>query len=584
MAGVKISLLPPSPSSQLTDLIAAVQGGITQKQTLQQVMTLAGTSLSGTFLPLAGGTMFGVINMGGNIITNLPLPVVGSDAVNKTYADTVVGGGFTVILAADVATTANLNATPAGAGVGATLTNAGALAAIVIDGVALSVGNRVLVKNQTLSQHNGVYVVSVVGSGAVAWVLTRATDYDTPAEIQPGTLIAVNLGTVNATTSWLETATVTIVDTDPVLFSQFTFAPGAFFLIANNLSEGIPATMRTNLGLGTVATKTASDNTKTIAAMVNGATTIGNVAVFSDITGTIEDGGPSVLGMVNGLVNGRITLTSGTPVTTADVTAAATIFFTPFRGNQISLFDGVSVWNTFSFTQLSIAVPAAANTMYDLFIFDNAGTPTLETQIWTNDLTRAVALVFQDGVYVKSGATTRRYLGSFRTTNVAGQTEDSNAKRYVWNYYNRIVRQMKVIEIANSWNYSLAVYRQANANAANQLDYVIGISEDMISAQVHAEAASSTGQIRVVISGIGVDSTTINSGTYFGDTPVCNGGGLGFASFGKNLVTYTSYSAIGRHFLAWLERGAGADVQTWYGDQNASGSTIQSGISGWLMG
>jgi hypothetical protein len=125
------------------------------------------------------------------------------------------------------------------------------MAALVIDGFATSVGSRILVKDQTLTQHNGVYTVTDVGSGATNWVLTRATDYDTNTEIVPGTLIAINSGTVNATTSWLETATVVTVDTDPVLFSQFTFAPTAFLQKANNLSDlaSVPTAL-VNLGLG----------------------------------------------------------------------------------------------------------------------------------------------------------------------------------------------------------------------------------------------------------------------------------------------------------------------------------------------
>jgi hypothetical protein len=208
-----------------------------------------------SFLPLAGGTMSGVIDMGNNFIQNLTDPINPQDAATKAYAD-LAGGGFTVILAADYATTANLNATQAGAGVGATLTNAGVMAAFSVDGASPTINQRILVKNQTLTQHNGVYNLTTIGSAIANWVLTRATDYDQAAEIQPGTLIAVNGGTVNANTSWLETATVVVVDTDPVLFSQFTFAPSSFFLIANNLSEGVPATMRTNLGLTGAATMT----------------------------------------------------------------------------------------------------------------------------------------------------------------------------------------------------------------------------------------------------------------------------------------------------------------------------------------
>lgn len=260
MTGIAISALPAAASVLSTDIYPAVQGGVTVRENVAQLTTFMNanvqlgssaqvsglnTSLAG-FLPLAGGTMTGNLILNGN-------PTVPNQAANKAYVDNF-GAGITVILSCAAATTANLNATAAGAGVGATLTNNGALAAFAVDGYSASVNDRILVKNQTASQHNGVYIVTTVGSGAVAWVLTRSTDYDqAPAEIKPGTLVAVNNGTVNATTSWLETATVVTVDTDPISFSQFTFAPSSFFLIANNLSEGTPATMRTNLGLGTAA-------------------------------------------------------------------------------------------------------------------------------------------------------------------------------------------------------------------------------------------------------------------------------------------------------------------------------------------
>ncbi len=329
MAGVKISMLPVVLASELTDFAPFVQNGVTSRETLGQIATLfSGTltlnsiaqvtglpaALNG-FLPLTGGTLSGPLLLAGN-------PVLANQAANKAYVD-LAAGGFTVILATQAATTVNLNATQAGAGVGATLTNAGTQAAFVVDGYTASVNDRILVKNQTLSQHNGVYVVTNIGSGSTNWVLTRAADYDTAAQIKPGTLIAVNNGTVNATTSWLETATVVTVDTDPILFSQFTFAPSAFFQIVNNLSEGVPSTMRTNLGLGSVAVKNATDATQTLAVMANGATTIGHVAVFSDVNGTIQDGGaPS--GTVTSIATAG--LASGGPITgTGTITVTAAI-------------------------------------------------------------------------------------------------------------------------------------------------------------------------------------------------------------------------------------------------------------------
>ena len=63
-------------------------------------------------------------------------------------------------------------------GVGATLTNAGAQAALQIDGINLATTNRVMVRLQTNGEENGVYTVTTVGDGSTNWVLTRATDSD----------------------------------------------------------------------------------------------------------------------------------------------------------------------------------------------------------------------------------------------------------------------------------------------------------------------------------------------------------------------------------------------------------------------
>src|SRR3990167_10501799 len=161
------------------------------------------------------------------------------------------------------------------------------------------------------------------------------------------------------------------------------------------------------------------------------------------------------------LFQARLTLTTVTPVTTADVTAATTVYLTPYKGSYIGLYDGTS-WQAYTLTEISIAVPATTSTMYDLYVYDSSGTLTLEAVAWTNDTTRATALALQNGVYCKTGTLTKRYVGSFRTTGSSGQTEDSLAKRYVWNYYNRVVRQLRVIEATDTWAYSTNTIRQAN--------------------------------------------------------------------------------------------------------------------------
>jgi hypothetical protein len=154
-----------------------------------------------------------------------------------------------------------------------------------------------------------------------------------------------------------------------------------------------------------------------------------NVAT-ADSVASIVVAVTAVAPIVNtGLVCGRLTLTTGTPVTTTDVTAATTVFYTPMPGcNQITLWNGTATIVD-TLTETSIAVPATTSQMYDVFAFDNAGAVNIELLAWTNDTTRATAITVQNGFLCKAGAPARRYVGSFRTTTVSGQTEDSAAKR-----------------------------------------------------------------------------------------------------------------------------------------------------------
>lgn len=271
----------------------------------------------------------------------------------------------------------------------------------------------------------------------------------------------------------------------------------------------------------------------------------------------------------------RLTLTTLTPVTSSDVLAATTVFLSPYKGNRIALFDGSSAWTVFNSAEMSIAVPATTSTMYDVFCFNNSGTPTLEALAWTNDTTRATALVLQNGVLVKSGATTRRYIGNFRTTTVSGQTEDSLKKRYVWNYYNRVRRPMSIISGTGSWTYTTNTARQANASAANQLDFIVGVAEDAVDGSVEVVVSNTNTGVLTTVS-MGVNSTTTFSGQVSQITTAIANGNL----LHRAAVNYIP--AIGRTFLAWLEASAATGTTTW----TASGTTFLNGIDmlGSVMG
>lgn len=165
------------------------------------------------------------LNLNNYKITNLATPTLSTDAATKAYVDGVAEG-LHIHAASYAATTANLNATYSNgtAGVGATLTNAGANAAFATDGVSPSINARILVRLQTAQAQNGIYVLTTVGDGSTPWVLTRATDFDTAAEMSGGDFTFVDAGSTLANTGWVSVDEVNTVGTDPVVFQQFSGA------------------------------------------------------------------------------------------------------------------------------------------------------------------------------------------------------------------------------------------------------------------------------------------------------------------------------------------------------------------------
>ena len=162
------------------------------------------TSLSAK-ADLAGATFTGAIAMGTNKITGLGTPTDSADAATKAYVDAVTEG-LHIHPSVVAATTANVTLASA-------LENGDTL-----DGVTLATGNRILVKNQTTQSENGIYVVAASGAPS------RATDFDSPAEIDGGDFVFVTGGTANDNTGWVQINTVGTVGTDAIAFTQFSGA------------------------------------------------------------------------------------------------------------------------------------------------------------------------------------------------------------------------------------------------------------------------------------------------------------------------------------------------------------------------
>ena len=141
--------------------------------------------------------------------------------VNKAYVDSVTSG-LSVKSPVKVATTGNLNATyNNGAG---TLT-ANSNFALSVDGVTVSVNDRILVKDQSTAAQNGFYKVTATGSGSAAFVLTRTPDADAASELVAGAFAFVEEGTANADNGYvLSTDGAVTLGTTAINFEQFSGA------------------------------------------------------------------------------------------------------------------------------------------------------------------------------------------------------------------------------------------------------------------------------------------------------------------------------------------------------------------------
>ena len=268
-------------------------------------------------------------------------------------------------------------------------------------------------------------------------------------------------------------------------------------------------------------------------------------------------------GLVDPVNDFRLTLAAGTPVTTVDVAAASTIYCSPYKGNKIALYSG-GAWKLYQSAEFSVALAGlTVGRPYDVFCYDNAGAPALELLAWASTTARATALVRQDGVLVKTGDPTRRYLGSFHAL-TATTTADTLRQRLLWNYYNRVIRRMSRTDGTATWAYNSAVIRQARADPLNQLEVMCGVIEDDIEISGSQLVFNTTAGQSMTMS-IGLNSTVATmAGASFiaGIAPANN-------LYNTAHCKYSGYSSLGFNIYTWLEAGAAATT-SFHGTNNAS--------------
>jgi hypothetical protein len=285
--------------------------------------TITSTDTNGNIIISPNGT--GVVDLSGSILTGLNEPVNATDAATKNYVDTVAEG-LHVHEAAHCATTDTLATLSGGtvtysngtAGVGATLTLSAGLSAI--DGHTLSNGDRILVKNQANQTHNGMYVRTS------ATVLTRASDFDTAAEIGGGDFTFVENGTTYGNTGWVQTVEVLTVGTDNIIWQQFsgtgTFTAGAGLTISGTEFNVV----------GTANRITVNTDNVDIASTYVGQTSITTLGTIGTGTWQGDVVGPTYGG--TGVNNGSKTITLGGSFTH---TGAHTLGLTTTANTSVTL-------------------------------------------------------------------------------------------------------------------------------------------------------------------------------------------------------------------------------------------------------
>lgn len=211
-----------------------------------------------------------------------------------------------------------------------------------------------------------------------------------------------------------------------------------------------------------------------------------NFAYFKSVTDSLIAGTKPA--------EGRLTLETGVPVSTSGQEAKTTLYYTPYIGETIALYDGSSAWTLITFAELSLdASGYDADSNYDIFCYNNSGTATLEGVKWTDAATRATALTRQDGVLVKTGATTRRFIGTVRTLSDTNLYDQDNA-RLIWNMYNRVPRRLFVENPASAaHNYNGAARPWNNSLTNNILFFVIGQAQTIMAQAQTTQKAGADG-------------------------------------------------------------------------------------------
>lgn len=331
--------------------------------------------------------------------------------------------------------------------------------------------------------------------------------------------------------------------------------------------------------------KKINPNTIASASVAGVASIAGNTGAFT-LTQPITNETNAIVLNATIKPQGRLTLTSATPVLTATVSGATTVYYTPYQGNLVPLYNGTNFIPT-AFAETSQATtdatksPAAvaASSCYDMFAWSDAGTNRVTRgPAWTNITTRSAgtALTLVNGIYLNSVAITNgpaasrgTYVGTICSN--ASSTVDfifggaaasgTASVLNVWNAYNRVLVGTTVRDTTASWAYRTTTWRPANNSTANRITFVQGLSED--TAECMYLAQTDEWQLVGGSAGCSIDSTTAAPSGAVGHSRVQGGAAS----------RYVGLPGIGQHYFQAMEYGSADTSGNWLG-ASATGAAM----------
>lgn len=272
----------------------------------------------------------------------------------------------------------------------------------------------------------------------------------------------------------------------------------------------------------------------------------------------------------SGVSNGRLTLASGVPVPVADIVDAATLYFTPYNGDRIALWDGFH-WNSYPLVEMSKTLAGIVDTkLYDVFLGASGCTLALSlSAAWASDSARTDALALTDGVLTLASNKKKKYLGTIRAT-ATDKASDTARQRFVANQYNAVTRRLELLA-TEIWTSTAGVWTLANAGNADgaghsNVEFVIPGTLPSLPVDAHLQAAGDNyATISVQQLALALDQVTTPEGLH---TPLTATGCLSAAGNTNMRTAVAHWSAApnpGYHSLNWIDITEIATTSFWCG-------------------